>query len=277
MTPRVLIRNTIAVFRQAGIPDPETDAAFLLSHLTGRPILDLRLDSETELPDEIISQYEQLSKERTLRIPLQHLTGYQYFHGHEYHVNKHVLIPRPETAELVEHLTVIFRFLPAPSILDLCCGSGCIGIELALSLPDSTVTAVDISEEALHVASDNASRLGASVRFVHSDLFSSVKGEVFDLIVSNPPYIPSDECDHLQPEVMSEPRLALDGGADGLRFYSAIIPSAYDHLKDGGMIAFEIGIGEERDIVRMLQNHSFHNTRIIDDIAGIPRMIFATK
>lgn len=277
MTSRELIRKITAVFRQTGIPDPETDAAFLLSHLTGRPALELRLDSDTELPDDVISQYEHLCDLRKRRIPLQHLTGTQYFHGHEYHVSSDVLVPRPETAELVEHLTERFRAVSSPSILDLCCGSGCIGIELAFSLPEASVTGSDLSEDALRIAAENASRLGASVRFVSGDLFASVAGETFDLIVSNPPYIPSAECDHLQPEVMKEPRMALDGGPDGLDFYRRIIACAPEHLNDGGMLAFEIGIGEEMDIVPMLSVYGFHDISVLDDLAGIPRMIFATK
>lgn len=275
MTPRELIRNMTAVFRQAGVPDPETDAALLLSHLTGRPVMDLRLDFNTELSADILAQYEHLCAERSERIPLQHLTGTQYFHGHLYRVCGDVLIPRPETAELVEHLITELRCVSSPSVLDLCCGSGCIGIELSLACPEASVTCSDLSVKALRIASENAACLGAIVRFVQGDLFSSVSDERFDLIVSNPPYIPSEECDRLQPEVMHEPRLALDGGTDGLDFYRRIILEASSRLNSCGILAFEIGFGEEEAICAMLSENGFQNIRVLPDLAGIPRMIIA--
>ena len=277
MTPRELIRKKTAVFRQAGVPDPETDAAFLLSYLTGRPMLDLRLDTGTVLAEDTVQRYEALCAARTERVPLQHLTGSQYFHGHLYRVTGDVLIPRPETAELVSHLEDCLHDFPAPKILDLCCGSGCIGIELSLACPAASVTGADLSEAALRIARENAYALGADLRFVQGDLFAAVPDEQFDIIVSNPPYIPSAECNALQAEVMAEPRMALDGGADGLDFYRRIIAEAPLHLHSGGILAFEIGIGEEKAIVSMMTDHGFDGIRIRPDLAGIPRMIFGKK
>ena len=277
MTPRSLILQTSAAFRRFGIPDPETDAAFLLSHLTGRPPLDLRMDMDHTLSPEILEAYDALCRQREQRIPLQYLLQYQYFNGHRYHVDSRVLIPRPETAEIVSFLTESFSSVPALRILDLCCGSGCIGIELSLSLPNASVTCADLSTDALSVAARNASALGASISFAQGDLFEAVPNQTFDLVVSNPPYIPSEECDVIQPEVSFEPRMALDGGNDGLDFYRAIIAGASGHLSPGGMIAFEVGDQEADFVASLLRNASFESVLIRNDFSGIPRMVAAHK
>lgn len=277
MTPRALILQTSAAFRRFGIPDPETDAAFLLSYLTGRPPMELRMDMDHSLPPETIKAYEALCLERENRIPLQYLMHYQYFNGHQYHVDSRVLIPRPETAEIVSFLIERFSSSHGLRVLDLCCGSGCIGIELSLSLQEAIVTCADLSLDALSVAKRNAEDLGAIVNFAQGNLFNAVPDQIFDLIVSNPPYIPSSECDVIQPEVAFEPRMALDGGTDGLDFYRAIISNASSHLSPGGMIAFEIGEGEAEYIVDLLREASFDSILIRNDFSGIDRMIAACK
>ena len=277
MTPRALILQTSAAFRRFGIPDPETDAAFLLSHLTGRPPMDLRMDMDHTLSPEILEAYGVLCRKREQRIPLQYLLQYQYFNGHRYHVDSRVLIPRPETAEIVSFLTGVFPSVADIRVLDLCCGSGCIGIELSLAFPNASVTCADLSPDALKVAARNASDLGATICLAQGNLFEAVPNQTFDLIVSNPPYIPSEECDIIQPEVSFEPRMALDGGNDGLDFYRTIIAHAFDRLSPGGMIAFEVGDSEAESVASLLRTASFESILIRNDFSGIPRMVAARK
>lgn len=277
MTPRSLILQTSAAFRRFEIPDPETDAAFLLSHLTGRDAMELRMDMDSELSPETIKAYELLCHEREKRVPLQYLMQYQYFNCHQYYVDSRVLIPRPETAEIVSFLSERYLSYPGLRILDLCCGSGCIGIELSLALQEAIVTCADLSPDALSVAKRNAKALGATVNFAQGNLLHAVPNQIYDLIVSNPPYIPSAECDVIQPEVSYEPRMALDGGTDGLDFYRAIISEASSHLVSGGMIVFEIGIGEANLIADLLRKASFDSILIRKDFRGIERMVAACK
>ena len=215
MTYRELIRCTAKRFQAAGIPDPENDAALLLSHLTGKPALELRLDSNTEPDPDVLSAYGELTENRLRRIPLQYLLEEAPFYGRIFKVDPRVLIPRPETALLCEWALDTLRGVSSPRVLDLCCGSGCIGLTIKAEHPDSDVTLSDISSDALNVTAVNAVRLALDVSIRQSDLFQDLSGIRFDLIVSNPPYIRSSDCNTLQPEVMKEPRLALDGGKDG--------------------------------------------------------------
>ena len=202
MNPRQLIRDTTAQFRDAGIPDPEVDSAALLSHVTGRAPLLLRLDTDTALTEAQLSAYDGLRQRRLQRVPLQYLTHEQPFLGHSFYVDERVLIPRSETELLAERVIEALRRMDAPAALDLCCGSGCISISAALAAPGAQMHAADLSPDALAVTRRNAEALGAHVTLHQGDLFGAVAGLQFDLIVSNPPYIPAGECPALQPEVL---------------------------------------------------------------------------
>ena len=274
MTPRELIRRTSESFRSAGIPDPENDAALLLSHLTGRNMLELRLDTETSADSSLISASHILAQKRLERIPLQYILGETSFYGRMFMVDPRVLIPRPETELLCDWALEILKDVPSPRILDLCCGSGCIGLTLKSERPDASVTLSDLSSDALNVAAANAGRLSLDVSFRHSDLLDSLSGLSFDIIVSNPPYIPSDDCVSLQPEVMKEPVLALDGGADGCDLYRRIIRKAGSVLAVRGRLLMEIGIHEADIISLLMERHGFTGIEIRRDLAGIDRMIF---
>ena len=274
MTPRELIRRTSESFRAAGIPDPENDAALLLSHLTGRNMLELRLDTETSADSSLISAYHILAQKRLERIPLQYILGETSFYGRMFMVDPRVLIPRPETELLCDWALEILKDVPSPRILDLCCGSGCIGLTLKSERPDASVTLSDLSSDALNVAAANAGRLSLDVSFRHSDLMDSLSDLSFDIIISNPPYIPSDDCVSLQPEVMKEPVLALDGGADGCDLYRRIIRKAGSVLVARGRLLMEIGIHEADIISSLMEMHGFTGIEIRRDLAGIDRMIF---
>ncbi len=273
MTPRQLLRQTASAFRQAGIPDPEVDASLILSYVTGREPLDLRLDTTTLLSEDLMQQFQQLAAQRLTRRPLQYLLGRQSFLGRDFFVNESVLIPRPETELLAEKANQALKHLSGhPAALDLCCGSGVLAVSMALDVPNAAVTAVDLSADALAVAMHNAEQLHADVHFLQGDLFSPVQDMRFDVIVSNPPYIPSEECRTLQAEVMQEPMLALDGGKDGLDFYRRIAHEAADHLLPGGVLLLEVGDGEANTVAAMLTGYT---VQIHEDYQHIPRIIEA--
>ncbi len=271
-TPRALILAQAARLERAGVPDPVTDAAALLAHVTGRPALSLRLDTDTRLNSEIMAAYEALCGRREAREPLQWILGTQSFLGHDFEVTPDVLIPRPETELLAEAAIDRMKGLDAPAVLDLCCGSGCIAVSVALACPEAAITACDLSAEALAVARRNADRLGAAVRFVQSDLLESVGSTLFDVIVSNPPYIPTDVCGSLQEEVLREPRMALDGGPDGLSFYRRIAAAAPSRLKPGGRLLLETGHDQHEPVAKLLAENGFREIRAIHDYAGIKRI-----
>ena len=275
MTPRELIRCTSESFRNAGIPDPENDAALLLAHLTGRSALELRLDSFTETETSVISAYRELAGKRMNRIPLQYLIGEAPFFRRLFKVDPRVLIPRPETELLCEWALEILEDIPSPRILDLCCGSGCIGLSLKAERPDASVTLSDLSRDALNVSAVNAVRLSADVVIRQSDLLDDLRGSQFDLVISNPPYIPSGACASLQPEVMREPLIALDGGPDGCDLYRRIIRDAGSVLVPGGRLLMELGIHESGTIASLLTEHGFTGIEIRRDYAEIDRMVLA--
>ena len=275
MTPRVLLLQTARRLREAGIPDPVEDAALLLSHLLGRPPLALRVDDETQLDESLLSAYQHLVGKRLTREPLQYLLKESVFYGRSFFVDPRVLIPRPETEWLCAWALETLAPVVRPSILDLCTGSGCIGLTLKAERPDATLILSDLSEDGLQVASHNADRLGLSVTFCRSDLFAAVSPAPYHCIISNPPYIPSSECGALQPEVLFEPPLALDGGSDGLSLYRRLILDAPRFLCDGGFLFLELGMGEAAAVAALLRLSGFEDIQIRQDLAGIDRMIRA--
>ena len=273
MTPRALIQKTAGHLRACGVPDPVTDCSLLLSSVCGVPPLELRIDDQTALTAEQLSCFIALAERREKREPLQYILSEAYFCGRPFHVEPVVLIPRPETELLCEWAADLLRLHSSPSILDLCTGSGCIGITLALDLPRADVTASDISPDAIRTARYNARRLGADVRFLLSDLYDSVETKNFSLVISNPPYIPSSEIPCLQPEVLFEPCLALDGGYDGLSFYRRIVSGSLLCLAPGGILLMELGYGQHEAVLQMMLSAGFSETEIRSDYSGIKRMI----
>ncbi len=277
MNPRQLLLEKADAFRKAGIPDPETDAALLLSSLLNRPPLALRLDTETVLTERQIQAYEALAARRINREPLQYILGTARFHGFDFQVDPRVLIPRPETEALCDWALEILRSFRSPRVLDLCTGSGCIGITLSLLCPEAIVSLSDCSEDALAAAGGNAALLQAPVTLFRSDLFASLPDERFDLIVSNPPYIPSDTCPALQPEVLFEPRLALDGGTDGLALYRRIIRDAAPFLNPSGALLMELGAEEATAVSALLREAGYTDCAVRKDFSGWDRMILGFR
>jgi release factor glutamine methyltransferase len=257
------------------------DAELLLLHITGISRAELLTHPQRELSESQMSAYRAAIARRARNEPVQYITGTQEFYGRSFTVTPAVLIPRPETEHLVE---TVLALHPAPKwilplrILDIGTGSGILAITLALELPNATVTATDISAEALAVARQNARSLGAKdhLRFVASDLFAALANERFDCIVANPPYVATDEV--LEPQVRDyEPVTALYAGEDGLAVYRRLIPEATKHLRRGGHLLVEIGHGQRDAVGNLLRAGSFEGIRFIDDLQGIPRVAIAKR
>ena len=277
MNPRSLLLDTAARFRAAGIPDPETDSALLLSFLTGQAPLSLRLDSDTELSAEILESFSEMAERRLAREPLQYITGEAPFLGRVFQVDSRVLIPRPETEELCAWALETLPVSDSCRVLDLCCGSGCIGLTLAAERPSLQVTLSDCSRDALDVAAANAARYSLQVSLRCGDLAEGLPPASFDCVVSNPPYIPSAECGVLQPEVLREPSLALDGGADGMDFYRRISDECLRILRPDGILLLELGYGESDAVSSLLAAAGFTGITVRKDFSGIARMMLAVS
>ena len=279
MTPRELLKLLSAEMAAAGVPDADVDASLLLSHVTGQNPLNLRLDSwsQVSLADE--ASFRSLCEKRMTRTPLQYLTGVQSFLGRDFYVDERVLIPRPETELLAERaIAILMEETDPPKALDLCCGSGCLAVSMALGEPRAEVHAADLSEGALAVTKLNAERLGAKVTLHQGDLFGALPtsdASRFNLIVSNPPYIPAADCLELQEEVRREPIMALDGGADGYDFYRRIAESASRFLHAGGTLLMEVGMGQAEIVMALCKDAGLTPVAIHEDYQHIPRIVEA--
>ena len=252
---------------------PLLDARVLLSYVT-------KTDARTlfrELTPDEKARFDELITRRAAGEPVAYIVGEKEFMGYTFRLNRDCLIPRPDTETVVEYI-IEHNTLPSPKILDLCCGSGCIGLSLALFIKGAKVTLCDISEGALEMTKENASfhKLEGRTEIVELDVLNDTLPEDFDIIVSNPPYIPSCVTDGLD-VAKTEPRLALDGGADGLNFYRAITPKAFSSLKNGGILAYEIGYDQGDAVSRILKECGFKNVIIKEDYGGNPRLVSGEK
>ena len=277
MTPRELLKLMAADMRDAGVPDAEIDASLLLSHITGQNPMNLRLDSwsQVSLADE--EKLRALCEKRKTRTPLQYLTGVQSFLGRDFYVDERVLIPRPETELLAERAIALLREEKySPTALDMCCGSGCLAVSMALGDPRAQVHAADLSEGALAVTKLNADRLHARVTLHQGDLFDAVSiHQIYHVIVSNPPYIPAADCLELQEEVRREPLMALDGGTDGYDFYRRIAMDAPWFLQPGGTLLMEVGYGQAERVMALCKDAGLTPIAIHQDYQHIDRMVEA--
>ena len=223
----------------------------------------------------LLMQFSSIKKMRQ-GVPLEHITHQREFMKLNFFVNENVLIPRQDTEILVEEVIKIAKKINAKSILDLCTGSGAIAVSLAKYLPDTEITALDISYDALKVAKKNAISNGveSQITFVSSDLFTNLSEEKFDIIVSNPPYVKEEIMDKLDEQVKREPKIALNGGEDGLNFYKKIIKQAYQYLKYKGYLCLEIGFDQKIDVIELIENEEkFENTYSKKDLCGNDRII----
>lgn len=271
-----LVKWAVEDFRARGIENPRLDAELLVAHALKIDRMRVILDGTRPLEGAELGALRDLVKRRRSFEPIAYLRGEREFYGLKFRVDKRVLVPRPDTETLVDvALTRSTHVSMAMRQLDLCTGSGCVAIAMARQRPTAQVFASDLSPDALVVARDNALRLGAyNVAFFTGDLFAPFAGRRFDVITANPPYIPTGDLATLMPDVRDhEPRLALDGGADGLDLVRRIVSAAPDHLEEGGLIALEIGAGEAPDTAKLLEERGFTEVRADRDIARIERVV----
>jgi release factor glutamine methyltransferase len=257
---------------------PRRDAELLLLHVVQRDRAFLLTHPDTELTSEQAEHYAAWLRRRAANEPVQYILGEQEFFGLRFVVTPDVLIPRPETEHLVETLLARVPHDQPLRIADVGTGSGAIAVALAHALPQAQVTAVDISEAALAVARRNAGshRVADRICFLKSDLLSAVAGEMFDAIVSNPPYVAEVDWGSLEPQVIDyEPASALFAGPLGLDVYERLIPEAHEALKPGGWLLMEIGQGQRDDLGRLLSD--WDNVSFVDDLQGIPRVACARR
>ena len=272
MTFRSLLLKGQQALENAGIIEAKNDAWLLMNYSLSISRTFYFVHMTDDVREDQCRAYEEVISARSRRIPLQYLTGEQEFMGLPFHVTPDVLIPRQDTETLVEEALKVAK--PGMKILDLCTGSGCILIALLKHMEGLSGTGADISQAALAVAGENAALNGVNADFICSDLFDRIGG-VYDMIVSNPPYIPSAVIETLMPEVAQhEPIGALDGSEDGLYFYRQITAKCREHLAPGGKILFEIGNDQGKDVSEMLTNAGFRNVRVIKDLAYNDRVVY---
>lgn len=279
MTVLDAIQRSTGFLARKGVDSPRLQVELLLAHALGVPRLKLYLNFEQKLSGANLETVRELVRRRGNREPLQHIIGSTSFCGFEIKVNRHVLVPRPETEMLAERAWQFLAALNPPpgAALDFGTGSGCLAIALAAQCPGAQVHAADISEEALRVARENAAlnNLSDKIQFHSGDGFAALpRGLPFDLIVSNPPYVPSAEIEALAPEVRDhDPRLALDGGADGLDFYRRLAAEAANHLRPAGRIMLESGDGQAEQIRQLFVQHKWVVECVEADYTGRPRIL----
>ena len=239
-----------------GIEEPNLKSRLLMQYILNKPRQYLLVhDNETLTLRQEVNYFKGIKK-LIEGIPIQHITHMQEFMRMNFFVNEDVLIPRPDTESLVEEVISIAKRINAKKIMDLCTGSGAIAVSLAKYIENSEITAVDISKKALNIAKKNAinNNVQNQITFVESDLYNRIKKDKYDIIVSNPPYIRKDIIKTLDKEVQREPKIALDGGYDGLDFYRKIINKSDEYLKFKGYLCLEIGYDQKIDVIELIEN-----------------------
>lgn len=280
LTYRQMCHNGAAILADAGITDAEYDSFALLEYITGMDRTAYILNGSKSVPEDIAERYDAVIDRRSSHIPLQHITGQAWFYGRSFNVNSDVLVPRQDTEVLVSEALKVIN--AKDSVLDMCTGSGCIIITLALEKKLGRALGADISEAALKVAAGNREKLGADdVTFVKSNIFSDINvndEELFDVIVSNPPYIATGEIETLTEEVrIHDPYIALDGLEDGLHFYREITQQSLNYIKSGGWLLYEIGCTQAHDVSDIMSEYGYSNIKVIKDLAGLDRVVMGQR
>ena len=270
------LNHAKATLAASSCPDPEIDARWMAEDALGMSRTDLLFEGSQAIPMAKLDALNAMLERRAGGEPVQYVLGSADFMGLKFQVSPAVLIPRQDTETLVEAALVDLQERPgSPAVLDLCTGSGCVGLSLASLAPNARVTLSDVSREALEIARRNARALGVRAELRHGDLFAAVGRERFDVIACNPPYIPAGELEQLQKEVRREPRLALDGGPDGLDFYRRIAERLPEHLNEGGAIYLEVGIGQAGDVLSLLKAAlPSAATGTVRDLNGVERVAY---
>lgn len=275
-----LLSKSIQYLKKYNVENARLDAEYIFAHVLGVKRVSLILNFDMEISEEnknLIRKY--IVRRGKYREPLQYILKEWEFYGRTFKVAEGVLIPRPDTEILAEQCIILMKDFENPKILDIGTGSGAISVTLAKELPSSEVLGLDISDEALKIAVENRELNGASnLKFLKSDVFQHVKEKNYDLIVSNPPYIPVEEYNELMPEVKQyEPRMALTDGGDGYYFYRKISEESMKYLKNGGYLAFEVGYNQGETVSQLMEKNGFRIEGRIVDYAGIERVIIGRK
>ena len=311
MTYKEIYEKAVSELKSTNIDEAELDAFYLLSFVTGLRKADYYLKLNEAVDERVTKRYFELIKRRAMHVPCQYITGSAEFMGLEFEVSNAVLIPRQDTETLVEKAVEVISKISGTvkfdvayeetaktanknptagektevsenkgtsnniKILDMCTGSGCIAVSVKHFCKHADVTAVDISDSALEIAKHNAVKNGTEIEFVKSDMFEKLGGRVFDVILSNPPYVTESEYETLMPEVKdNEPKLALTAGDDGLDFYKIIANEAPMHLKKNGKLILEIGCEQAQAVKKLLEENGFSNIQIIKDLPGLDRVVY---
>ena len=276
MTIKETLNKGMIMLKSNHIDSPKLKARLLLQYILKRPRQYLIVYDNEPITKKQQWEYFVNIEKLSQGIPLQHITHLQEFMKMDFYVNENVLIPRPDTEILVEEVIKIANKFENPKILDLCTGSGAIGISIAKYVKNSKIYAIDVSEKALEVAKINAKNIGVEekIEFIKSDLFENMGKIKFDIIVSNPPYIKNGDIGYLSEEVQKEPKLALEGGIDGLEFYRKIAKQAIDYLKLGSYLCLEIGYDQKIDVIEIIENENkYVDTYSKKDLYGNDRVI----
>ncbi|MEY2526048.1 MAG: release factor glutamine methyltransferase [Verrucomicrobiota bacterium] len=275
MTLLEVLQSTTAYFKKRKIDNPRLNAEHLLAHVLGRKRLELYLQFERELDEPELAPLRDLVRRRGEGEPLQHLLGSVEFCGHTFLCDKRAMVPRPETEELVELLKSQIP-ISKSQFLDVGTGSGVIALSLAAEFSEAKVFAVDLSEDALGLARQNAERLGLSerIQFAKGNLLENIS-EKFDLIVANLPYIARQDRQSLSREVLRDPEASLFGGEHGDEIIRELIAQAPPHLEPNGLLALEIGLGQSDALARLLAEKNYHDIESKYDYSSTPRFLFA--
>ena len=266
-------------FLRAGLPDPTLESRELVCCASGKTREALSRDGRLYVPESVEQQVRRLAERHLAGEPVAYLIGEWEFYGLPLDISESVLIPRPDTEVLVDRALTYLKTVAEPRVLDLCAGSGCIGLALAKNAPESHVVLGELDEGALRICRQNIRRNRLTARVASLKIDAREKpartlGE-FQFLVSNPPYIPSADIDTLDASVREhEPRLALDGGADGLDFYRVIADKWRDALLPNGLMAFEVGIGQADEVLRIMRANGFGDIQIVKDLHGTPRVVY---
>ena len=276
MTISEAIKKGMIELKNENIEEPKLKSRLLMQSTLNQTRQYVIVNDMEELEKNKEKQYFSAIKILKKGIPIEHITHQKEFMKLNFFVDKNVLIPRQDTEILVEEVIKIAQKTNAKKILDLCTGSGAIAVSLAKYLPQSEITAIDISNDALKIAKKNAvsNNVENQITFISSDMFTNLNEEKFDIIVSNPPYIKTNVIENLDIQVKNEPHIALDGGKDGLYFYKKIINESYQYLKYKGFLCLEIGFDQKIDVIELIENtNNFDGTYSKKDLYDNDRII----
>ena len=278
MTIMEAVKRGIVELKNSNIESPKLKSRLLMQYILNKPRQYVIVNDQEQLKENEINKYFKVISRIRKGEPIEHITHQKEFMKLNFFVDKNVLIPRQDTEILVEEVINIAQKTNAKKILDLCTGSGAIAVSLAKYIPDSQITALDISNDALKIAKKNArsNKVEEKITFISSDIFTNLNNEKFDIIVSNPPYIKTNIIENLDEQVKREPYIALNGGEDGLYFYKKIIKESYEFLKYKGYLCLEIGFDQKIDVIELIENEEkFENIYSKKDLYDNDRIVVA--